>query len=475
MTTFLLEHALFGKRPLGYHLNNVLIHVANVILLFLFARRLRVSESAGLWAALFFAAHPAIAEAVHWVNGRSDSLCLLFVLAALIAWLVGRDLAAALLVFMGTLCKETAFLLLPPFLLLRRYRAGSPSWRVILPLATGALAGLALRLIVFHRLAIGSGWSHFRHGLARLPEVWLDGLTSLLAPVPTMPAALYEQYRDVSIGTVVAACAVFALLVGAAVWAARRGRPLYGFALATFSLTVAPVTLLTFTAGWSGWGRYLYPSAPFVCLALSSLVVDEAIPRTRPLVRKLALGFAAALVAVFCVVTCLHGGDWKNDRAFAEALIRDHADQSFGYAALIVAELDHDPARAVAAAQRALAIDPSQARHWSLAANALMRADRRQEAYVAARRGLAIDPNDVNCQYVLGIARLAERREREAARLLMNVLVAVPDQPSPWQTVREAARRLGPSSAFVAALRSLSAQPQYASITARLAPLLELR
>ena len=82
------------------------------------------------------------------------------------------------------------------------------------------------------------------------------------------------------------------------------------------------------------------------------------------------------------------GRDWRDDHAFASALVRDHPDQSFGYAELAFAEMTPRPERALVAAQRAVALDAGNPRHWSLVTNALMALGRRQQAYAAAARTL---------------------------------------------------------------------------------------
>src|SRR2546421_2642717 len=87
MATFFIEHALWGGRAAGYHVVSVSLHVAAVLLAFGLGRRLGLGLGASFLGAALFAVHPSLAEAVHWVNGRSDPLCTLFFLAALAVWI----------------------------------------------------------------------------------------------------------------------------------------------------------------------------------------------------------------------------------------------------------------------------------------------------------------------------------------------------------------------------------------------------
>jgi len=84
--TFALEHHFFGRGPFVYHLNNLLLHLAIVVLIFWFGLRLGLSVLGSGAAALLFGVHPLHVESVAWITERKDVLYSFFYMAALISY-----------------------------------------------------------------------------------------------------------------------------------------------------------------------------------------------------------------------------------------------------------------------------------------------------------------------------------------------------------------------------------------------------
>ncbi len=82
-----------GKlNPSGYHLENVILHVFNTILVFFFIFLLtRRNLLMATIVSLFFGIHPMHVESVTWVSERKDVLYVFFFLAGLITYLRYRD------------------------------------------------------------------------------------------------------------------------------------------------------------------------------------------------------------------------------------------------------------------------------------------------------------------------------------------------------------------------------------------------
>ncbi|MFB3902990.1 MAG: tetratricopeptide repeat protein [Acidobacteriota bacterium] len=137
--SFLVDRQLYGTRPAGYHLLNLLFHCGSGLLLFAIltcagrhagkGRDTVRDSTVPFFAALFFLLHPIATETVTYISGRATGMAAFFSLLSLYlflravdAGLPGRGLAlcysGALLSFMLALLAKEIAIILPGLLLL---------------------------------------------------------------------------------------------------------------------------------------------------------------------------------------------------------------------------------------------------------------------------------------------------------------------------------------------------------------------
>jgi protein O-mannosyl-transferase len=124
-TVFWIEHYLFGANATGYHAVNILLQIANALLVWRLLKRLDIP---GAWlAGLIFGIHPVQVASVAWVSELKNLLAMFFALLSLLCFpklddKLMRNSAityAASLVFFGlALLSKTQVVFLPFVLLL---------------------------------------------------------------------------------------------------------------------------------------------------------------------------------------------------------------------------------------------------------------------------------------------------------------------------------------------------------------------
>ena len=154
-TVFRLERWLWGLNPAGYHWVNLLLHVANALLVWRLLWRLGVP---GAWlAAAIFALHPVQVETVAWITELKNVLMLFCLLLALLAWvefidgkigLKWRFYALALVGYALALCAKTTACTLPAALLLILWLKAQPiTWRRLAAVTPFVALGVGMGLL----------------------------------------------------------------------------------------------------------------------------------------------------------------------------------------------------------------------------------------------------------------------------------------------------------------------------------------
>src|ERR1700722_17551943 len=150
------DRHLWQLNPVGFHLTNLLLHVANGVLGFRLLRRLHISLIAAASTSLLWLALPIHSEAVAWISGRAYSLSTLFLLLSLLLashhLRTHKPLSLVLYFFttMAALLSHEQGLLVLPLTLLVAYATSNTKRRSLLSLSSAAILASALYLALKH-------------------------------------------------------------------------------------------------------------------------------------------------------------------------------------------------------------------------------------------------------------------------------------------------------------------------------------
>ncbi|MEK6584092.1 MAG: hypothetical protein AABY66_04460, partial [Nitrospirota bacterium] len=93
--TFFLDYWFWQRLAFGYHLDNVVVHVLNAILVYFIFFLILKDPSLSLFGAVLFAVHPLKSEAVCAIGYRADLLAALFFLLAFLSYILRERCGAA--------------------------------------------------------------------------------------------------------------------------------------------------------------------------------------------------------------------------------------------------------------------------------------------------------------------------------------------------------------------------------------------
>lgn len=317
--THLLDCSLFGLDAGGHHVTNVLIHLANVVLLYQVLRRLTLSAGASLLVAALFAVHPLNVESVAWVAERKNVLSLLFLLLTLWAYAAyartgsRRAYALTLLAFAAGLMSKAMLVSVPFLLLLLDFwplRRGSldsfgSAVRDLLRLAPEKLPLLALALGASLLTVLTQGHSEALGGLGGFPIAarLMNAAVSYVAYVGDMfwptDLAVFYPHRGMSTGLwqSLAAAAVLAGATAVA-WRQRLRRPYLLVGWLWYLGTMVPVIGLVQVGSQARADRYAY--MPLIGLFLVVALLAEELAGRRRAAACVAGGLIVLALSVAC-------------------------------------------------------------------------------------------------------------------------------------------------------------------------------
>ncbi len=162
--SYAVDSFVWGNDPRGFHLTNILIHIANALLVFFLLRKIFGDQFFAFFVALLFGIHPANTQSVSYISGRADLISTTFVLAALFTYVdyrkTGRAFflwSSALAFFAALYSKETVAIVVPLLIVLYeaafiREKARPLMLITSIPYIIGFLLYLPMRASALHKI-----------------------------------------------------------------------------------------------------------------------------------------------------------------------------------------------------------------------------------------------------------------------------------------------------------------------------------
>lgn len=451
----MLDVELWGLDPRGHHGTNLVLHLANTILLFLvFRHATRALWPSALVAALF-ATHPLRVEAVAWVAERKELLSTLFGLLAIVAylrWTRGPGPIAYLAILGGLALSLTAkpmWVTLPFVLLLLdvwplgRLHDLREGWvRLWEKLPLFVLSGTSSVITLWVQRRGGAvGNLETYSGPSRLVNAaiaYLDYLRKTLWPADLAVFYPHEQHGLLAPKFLVATCTL--AMISALAIRQRHRRPWLGVGWFWFVGMLVPVIGLVQVGEQGLADRYTYVPLIGIFILVAWGLAEALDARSiRPGWQPIAVAAIVLGLAVSAFGAHRQAQVWSDSVMLFEHAL---AVTEGNYVAHINLGLARSAADDLPGAieHYALALEiheESAVAHNNLGA-VLDGSGRRSEAIPHYRRALAIDPGYVQAMRNLGLALFAEGQIPEARTWIASAARGWPDDAASqyeWGTV----------------------------------------
>lgn len=492
--SFMLDAQVGGDAPLTYHLTNLGIHVAAILLLFVLLRRLGAASvkkvvpgfsrgvGPGLTAsakataagatdqgdlrafllALVFAVHPANTQAICWIPGRNDTLMALFALLSVIGLVVhleapkGRASAWPFWLHVGgfgaaLFTKEAALALLGLFVLYaafwaRRLREYRRNWRLL-----GAYAIVLIGWYVLRRRALSGG----SEGMAAA-----DYAETLLRNAPDLLGYLGKIVLPFHLNVMPGLTAIDAwlglaslALIGWMLLHVERGKRM--FVIGWVVLFLMPALLLP---GLPAYEHRLYFPLMGIVVAASQLHVWSVATR-----RRVTIAVAVGVQAIFAAVAFAHTGVFRDRYAYWSSATRGTPHAGIAHVNLgRMYESDGDHTRAAEHYRDALARDPLTPGAHNNLGTLLARQGDLPRAKVEFEREVALHPANADAHYNLGLVYKLAGRVDDAVPWWQRTIAIDPYYAAAFRELVEYYAARGDSVQAAAYLEQLKALEAHA-------------
>ena len=450
---------IYGMAPGGHHLTNLLLHTANVLLLFLVLKSMTGATWRSGFAAAIFAWHPAHVESVAWVSERKDVLSTLFWL--LTTWTYVRYArgskvqgpkskvlyALSLLFFVLGLLSKPMLVTLPFTLLLldywplNRFAKGNQ----VATIGTGkppAAKSLTRKFLILEKvpfiiLSAGASvlavWAQqsasalaatpFSARLANAPVFYLTYLRMLFWPVDL---AVFYPYPDaIHLWQTIGAVLVLLLIT----WAVIRGMKQHGYlgmGWFWFLGTLVPVIGLVQVGSQGTADRYTY--IPYIGLAIIVSWGLADVARAWPRGRAVLKAFAVLALLCCLATTASQVTYWQNNTTLLEHARKVTSGNFIAHDNLGSELLHHGKLdEAEAHFREVIRLRPAVAKPYNNLGMVFAMRNNLDEATNLFATALALDPQLAEAHYNMGNAYLIKGRIDEAIVELKTALRLNPD------------------------------------------------
>lgn len=425
-----LDRRVWGLEPLGFHVTNLALHIANGFLGFRLLRKMDKALPVAAGASLIWLALPINSEVVAWISGRSYAICGIILLLSLLAAVAYRRsgvrgylagyVAAALA---ALLSNELGILVLPLSFLI--FQADEmPAWPRFYPLAIGSVLADA----VYFALKSFAG----AHPTGPAALTWRSGVEFwqyvawIALPVrmsversTSTPANIFtaaSAFAAVSLVALLAVCFLF-----------RKKLPLESGGITWMALGLLP--FCGFVTIYQGMAeRYAYLASAGFAFVVAALCAASK----RPL-RQMLLGCVAVWLLWSGWRLHTRALDWSDPVAlYRHSLDATPRSPSLNFNLAFALRQSGDLQGAEAAYLQTIELQRNYPSALSSLGELYLQTEHLDEAERQFVRAIAVSPTDSSAYTNLGVIFSEQGRPSDAARMFAKAIDNKATDPTPY-------------------------------------------
>lgn len=404
-----VEYHFFKLDPFVYHLNNLLLHLSVVGLVFWFFLNLKIGWQAAFVAALVFGIHPLRAESVAWVAERKDGLYAFFYMLSLNCYLRYLDTRQKKFYFwtviLGSLSmfSKLMAITLPLVLFLCDWYRGrvidrkAVSEKIIFFLLAVPIGLFATAL--YHDVP---GGDLFQEALVVL---WSFAFYIEKFFFPVTLGIMYELPRPVSITNGAYASAVLVCVLWAFALFRLRRHKIFVFASAFYLISISIVLRVKYNFSPGGElfyafaDRFMYlPSLGFCLLIGLGVVKLMSVYKNTDIRTVLACVLVAASIVLLSFKSYVQIHNWKDSLSLWDYVLDGDPTSALAYNNR--GTLRDDLQEAVADFNKCLVFDPYFAEAYFNRAQAYFKLGNYEQSIMDYTRYLEFDPKDAQTYFL---------------------------------------------------------------------------
>jgi len=408
-STYFWDYSLWKLNPFGYHLDNLLLHTINTILVYLILIQICQDPALALFSACLFCVHPTKVEAVASIGYRADLLACFWQLLSLLAFIYYRlrkrkSYFAGCLAFyfLALFTKESAIIMPLVFMAYDYYFGELVLKDYAMPIG---LTGFYLYVYFFvfpntslvHLQYLGGSFAHHATVIAWIFSRYIIDLilpfqVMMLPPLylpPIEPLALLKLFSGILI---------FAALI-VAIIKFYKSNKLISFFLFIFLVGFIPIANIIPLANPMAHRFLYFPSIGFA--ALLGLIFMRWQNRLRGV-------FQVALIGLCIAVTVPLTMRWHSDLSVARTLVEYYPENIKGHLILGVQ---------------------------------FLKIGQKNQAAVEFQKCLQLGDKDPWIYYLMGVA--VDDKPQEAAMYFQKAIEVAPNVSTPYLALEQLYKKTG--------------------------------